>query len=371
VTGARSAELDASCMRRALDLAERAAGLTSPNPMVGAVVVRDGIVVGEGFHRAAGQPHAEVEALVQAGERARGATLYVTLEPCVHQGRTPPCVPAVITAGIRRVVIATGDPSSRVAGRGIEALRQAGLSAEVGLLGEEATALNRVFFTYVRRGRPHVILKAGMTLDGKIADVHGISRWITGEGARAEAHRLRSGSDAIVVGIGTALRDDPALTVRLKEPWPREPYRVVIDSDARLPISARLIHAATPARAIVAVGLAEPTPRIRALEETGATVVRCPAPGGRVDVARLLAWLAEREVTAVLLEGGAEANAAFLDAELVDRVAIFIAPLVLGGRTAPTVVGGDGRPLKEGLRLRGVTMRRVGVDFLVEGDIER
>jgi diaminohydroxyphosphoribosylaminopyrimidine deaminase / 5-amino-6-(5-phosphoribosylamino)uracil reductase len=363
--------VDAGYMRRALELAERAAGLTSPNPMVGAVIVRDGTVVGEGFHRAAGEPHAEVEALAGAGEQARGATLYVTLEPCAHEGRTPPCAPAVIAAGIERVVIATADPNPRVNGRGITALRRAGVSSEIGLLGTDAQAQNRAFFTWVRHSRPHVTLKAAMTVDGKIADFHGESRWITGEEARAEAHRLRSRSDAIVVGIGTALRDDPSLTVRLREPWPREPHRVVIDSEGRLPVTARLIRAGTPARAVIAVGLSEPTPRTRALEEAGATVVRCPAAGGRVDVTRLLTWLAEREVTAILLEGGGEANSAFLEADLVDRVAMFIAPVLLGGRAAPTAVAGGGRPLKDALRIRGAAVRRVGEDFLLEGDIDR
>jgi diaminohydroxyphosphoribosylaminopyrimidine deaminase / 5-amino-6-(5-phosphoribosylamino)uracil reductase len=366
-----SLQADTAYMWRALTLAERAAGLTSPNPVVGAVVVVGDTIVGEGFHRAAGQPHAEVEALANAGERARGATLYVTLEPCTHQGRTPPCAPAVIAAGIERVVIATKDPNPRINGRGIEALRQAGLTVDTGLLATEAHAQNRAFFTWARWARPHVTLKAAMTLDGKIADIHGQSRWITGETARAEAHRLRSRSDAIVVGIGTAIQDDPALTVRLADPWPREPFRVIIDSEARLPVTARVIQAGTPARAIIAVGLAEPTPRTRALEEAGATVVRCPAPGGRVDVARLLAWLGEREVTAVLLEGGGEVNAAFLEAGLVDRVAVFIAPVLLGGRAAAALVAGAGRPLKEALRVRGMTVRPVGEDFLLEGDIDR
>jgi diaminohydroxyphosphoribosylaminopyrimidine deaminase/5-amino-6-(5-phosphoribosylamino)uracil reductase len=362
---------DAGFMQRALDLAEQAAGLTSPNPTVGAVLVRGGVVVGEGFHAGAGRPHAEREALAAAGNCARDATLYVSLEPCVHQGRTPPCAPAVIAAGLARVVVATLDPNPVVNGRGVARLREAGLAVEVGLLGDEARALNRGFFTWITEGRPHVTLKAAMTLDGKIADVHGGSRWITGGEARAEAHRLRSRSDAIVVGIGTALADDPELSVRLGMPWPREPYRVVVDAEARLPADARLLRSGTPSRAVIAVGSRAAAERVAALRAAGATVVECPDPSGRVDLRHLLDWLAGRAVTAVLLEGGGGLNAAFLEAGLVDRVVVFVAPLVMGGRAAPTPVEGDGLALKDALRLRAWTVRWAGEDVVLEGDLER
>ena len=213
-------------------------------------------------------------------------------------------------------------------------------------------------------------LKTAMTLDGKIADVHGGSRWITGEAARAETHRLRSRADAIVVGIGTALADDPELTVRLGAPWPREPYRVVVDAEARLPTQARLIHAGTPARAVVAVGPGAPAGRVRPLAAAGATVVECPGSPGRVDLRHLLGWLADREVVAALVEGGGGLNAAFLDAGLVDRVVVFIGPRLLGGRAAPTPVEGGGRSLKEALRVVGATVRPIGEDFVIEGDVE-
>jgi diaminohydroxyphosphoribosylaminopyrimidine deaminase/5-amino-6-(5-phosphoribosylamino)uracil reductase len=358
-------------MRRALDLAERAAGLTSPNPMVGAVIVRDGAVVGEGFHAAAGRPHAEIEALAAAGAHARGATMYLTLEPCSHQGRTPPCAPALVKAGLARVVVATADPNSKVDGRGLETLRRAGIVVEVGLLRDEARALNRAFVTWARLGRPHVTMKTAMTLDGKVADVHGGSRWITGEAARGEAHRLRSRADAIVVGIGTALADDPELTVRLEVDWPREPYRVVVDTGARLPADARLIRSGAPARAVIAVGPRADGGRVRALRAAGATVLECPERDGRVDLGALLAWLAGRDVISVLLEGGGELNAAFLDAGLVDRVVVFVAPVLLGGRAAVTPIEGDGRALKEALRLTAVATRRAGDDIVIEGDVER
>jgi diaminohydroxyphosphoribosylaminopyrimidine deaminase/5-amino-6-(5-phosphoribosylamino)uracil reductase len=366
-----SAEVDERFMRRALGLAERARGLTSPNPLVGAAVVADGVVIGEGFHEAAGRPHAETVALAAAGHHARGATLYVTLEPCAHHGRTPPCAPAVVAAGVRRVVIATGDPDPRVNGRGLEILRSAGVDVVVGVLGDEAVRQNRVFFTSSRQGRPHVTLKAAMTLDGRIADVHGTSQWITGEAARREAHRLRSEVDAIIVGVETALRDDPALTVRLERSWPREPYRVVLDTSARTPPAARLISSGTPSRAVVVVGAHAPAERMRGLEATGATVVRVSERDARVDVQEMLAALFARDVRGVLVEGGSEVNAAFLEAGLVDRVAIFVAPRLLGGRGAPGVIGGVGRALKDAARLRDLTVHAIGDDLLIEADLAR
>ena len=362
---------DLAFLRRALEVAERGRGLTSPNPMVGAVVVREGRVVGEGAHLRAGGPHAEVEAIAAAGAAARGATLYVTLEPCAHHGRTPPCAPAVARAGIARVVAALEDPNPLVAGGGADMLRAAGLVVEVGLLAAEAERQNRPWVTAMRERRPHVTLKAAATLDGKLADVHGTSKWITGEAARHHAHRLRAESDAVVIGVTTALRDDPALTVRLSRPWPREPYRVVLDTHARLDPQARLIHAGTPARALVAVGEEAPAARIAALSAAGAGVLRCRTRQGRVDPAALLERLFELEVRAVLVEGGGETHAAFVDAGLVDRVALFVAPLLLGGRGATGIVGGAGRELKSALRLTAPVVTPLADDVLLEADVLR
>lgn len=364
-------ELDERLMHPALALADKARGLTSPNPLVGAFVVRDGVVVGEGFHAKAGTPHAERLALAAAGEAARGATLYVTLEPCVHQGRTPPCVPAVLQAGIRRVVVAVLDPNPRVSGAGVAALRQAGLEVSAGCLEEEARRLNRPFFTWVTERRPFVTLKVAMSLDGKIAGWDRSSRWITGEAARREGHRLRSEADAIAVGISTILADDPELTVRLEPAWPREPYRVVVDSHGRTPVTARVIAAGRPERTLIAVTESAPGDRLRALEAAGSQVLRLPSRDGRVDLNALMADLAQREVTALLLEGGGELNAGFLEAGLVDRVLVFVAPMLLGGRQAPTPLEGPGRGLKEAFRLTGMTVRAMGEDLLIEGDIAR
>jgi len=359
-------------MRRALELAERGRGLTSPNPLVGAVVVTSsGEIVGEGFHVRAGGPHAEIEALRAAGARAHGATLYVTLEPCSHQGRTPPCAPAVIQAGVVRVVASVSDPNPLVSGRGFAELRAAGIEVVVGAGAVDAERQNRVFLTAMRERRPHVTLKAGMTLDGKIADRHGASRWITGDAARQRAHRLRSESDAIVVGIGTVLRDDPELTVRLGQPWPREPLRVVLDTAARTPVDARLIRAGRPSHAVIAVGADAPDGRVRDLAASGATVVSCGTRDGRVDLGALLAELFAREVRAVLVEGGGEVHGAFLDAGLVDRVAMFAAPLLIGGRGATPVMAGAGRELKSAVRLGGFTVTPLGDDLLIEADVVR
>jgi diaminohydroxyphosphoribosylaminopyrimidine deaminase/5-amino-6-(5-phosphoribosylamino)uracil reductase len=365
------AEADDRLMRRALELAARARGLTSPNPMVGAVVARDGAVVGEGVHQRAGAAHAEIVALEAAGDRARGATLYVTLEPCVHQGRTPPCAPRVLAAGLRRVVVACADPNPAVSGRGIAALRQAGVDVTVGVRAVEAEVLNRAFFTAMRDGRPHVTLKGAMTLDGKIADAHGASRWITGEAARQRGHLLRREADAIVVGIGTVLRDDPELTVRLPEPWPREPLRIVLDSTGRTPVDARFIRAATPARAIVAMGTDAPAARGQRLRETGATVMAFPTRDGRIDLARFLAGLHALDVRAVLVEGGAEVHGALVASGLVDRVAVFVAPRLLGGRDAPSLVDGPGRSLKDALGLGPLAVCVLDDDLLIEADVVR
>ena len=362
---------DTRWMARALALAARGRGLTSPNPMVGALVVHDGVVVAERFHERAGGAHAEAAALEAAGPRARGATLYVTLEPCNHVGRTPPCVDAILRAGVRRVVAATRDPNPHVTGGGAAALTAAGIEVDLGCLEGQARELNHAFFTATAQQRPHVTAKWAMTLDGKIAAHDRRSRWITGEAARREAHRLRSESDAIVTGIGTVLADDPALTVRLEQPWPREPYRVVVDGRARLPLEAALLRTGTRARVLAAVGEDAPAGRVAALASSGVTVLQCKSRDGRVDVADVCARLFALDVTALLLEAGGELTGSFVRAGLVDRVAVFVAPKLVGGATAPTPVGGPGLLLGDAVRLEGLTARPLGDDWLLEGRVAR
>jgi diaminohydroxyphosphoribosylaminopyrimidine deaminase / 5-amino-6-(5-phosphoribosylamino)uracil reductase len=362
---------DAAFMARALALAARGLGLTSPNPAVGALLVRDGEVVGEGAHMRAGGPHAEATALAQAGEAARAATCYVTLEPCAHHGRTPPCADALIAAGVARVVAASRDPNPQVHGRGLARLRDAGIEVSVGVGETEARGLNRAFFTFVTTGRPHVTLKSAMTLDGKIAARDGTSRWITGEPARLEAHRLRFGADAILVGVGTVLRDDPALTVRLPDAPPKEPVRVVADSRLRTPLDAQVVRAGDPSRTILACAAPAPRRRASALRERGVQVLALPAAARRVDLRALLRELAKLDVVAVLAEGGADLGAALLDAGLVDRVAFFVAPRLLGGRRAPGPLGGAGRVLEDAVSVHGLQHRMIGDDLLLEGDVSR
>ena len=360
---------DIRWMGRALELAGRGAGLTSPNPIVGAVLVAAGRAAGEGFHARAGGAHAEAGALAQAGAAARGATLYVTLEPCNHRGRTPPCVEAIRTAGVKRVVIGTRDPNPRVPGGGADALAGTGVVVAMGCREREAIALNQVFITAARHGRPHVTLKWAATLDGATADSRRSSRWVTGTQARLEAHRLRSRADAVVVGIGTALADDPALDVRLGSPWPREPFRVVVDSFARLPVTARLIEAGRPERALVAVTDAADAERVGGLEARGVTVLRCKSQEGHVDVTDLVSRLGGLDVSGILVEGGGTLASAFLEAGLVDRLVAFTAPMLLGGAASPRAVGGAGLLLPEAIRLEGVTVRSVGADLMVEAEV--
>jgi len=371
VTEASETDRHDAWMDWALAVAARGIGLTSPNPVVGAVLVREGVVIGEGAHLRAGAPHAEMTALAAAGPRSRGATCYVTLEPCAHHGRTPPCADALISAGVSRVVVACRDPNPLVDGRGLARLRAAGVDVQVGVREAKARALNRAFFTFVTAGRPHVTLKSAMTLDGKIAAWDGTSQWITGEAARAEAHQMRFAADAILVGIGTVLQDNPALTVRVPGLPPKEPFRVVADSRLRVSPDARMLTAGDPSRAVVACVKPAPADRAAALRGRGVRLLELPHEGNRVDLPALLLALARLDVIAVFAEGGADLAAALLDAGLVDRVAFFLGPRLLGGHGAPGPVGGAGRTLKEAVSLTNVTYRQIGEDGLIEADVAR
>lgn len=355
-------------MKLALRLAAKGAGWVSPNPMVGAVVVKDGRIVGRGYHRRVGLPHAEVEALRNAGEAARGADLYVTLEPCNHQGRTPPCTQAILAAGIRRVIIAARDPNPQVTGGGAEFLAAQGVDISLGVLEAEARQLNEAWFHWVKTGRPWVIAKAACSLDGRIATATGESQWLTGEIARAFGHRLRHQVDAILVGIGTVLADNPQLTARLPRGRSQDPIRIVLDSRLRLPLKARLVQLNSPAPTWVATTSQAPPDTIRALEDHGVQVVVLPADAGRVSLPALLRLLGERQVQSVLVEGGAETLGAFFDQSLVHQFNFFYAPKILGGIKAPGVVGGQGvAHLGEAHIARNIAIRRLGVDLLVSG----
>jgi diaminohydroxyphosphoribosylaminopyrimidine deaminase/5-amino-6-(5-phosphoribosylamino)uracil reductase len=343
-------------MDRALALARRATGETSPNPLVGCVVVREGRVVGEGFHARAGAPHAEAVALERAGERARGATLYVTLEPCIHQGRTGPCAPRVADAGVRRVVAAMRDPNPLVSGRGLSLLRRRGVVVEVGLRGPEAARINEPFVRAARLWRPHVVLKAAVTLDGRIATASGDSKWITDAGQRACARRLRRLHDGVLVGIGTVLADDPRL---LPVPRTRRPYsRVVLDGRLRLPVGSRLVQGARRDPVIAVCRVAAPGRR-RALEARGVRVIALGGRGPGVPLRPALRALRGLGLWSLMVEGGGEVLGSFLRAGLFDALLLFRAPLLLGGRGSRPAFGGPDPPrVADALRMRPGTAPR-------------
>ena len=350
-------------MRRALSLARRGLGKSSPNPAVGAVVVKGGRVVGQGYHARAGGPHAEVIALRQAGPKAKGATLYLTLEPCHHKGRTPPCTQAILQAGVSRVVYGAADPNPKVAGGGGDFLRKNGVEVFAGALKQKCAREHRFFFTHITTGRPHVILKTAATMDGKTAAITGDSRWVTGESARCHVHRLRRFCDAICVGIGTALADDPQLTCRLK--GGRDPVRVVVDTELRLPLSAKVLDRTAGGGCLVACGARPSVRKRKALEESGACVLALPRKAGGVDLAALLKELGKRGLTSLLVEGGAALAWGFLSQGLVDEVMYFFAPKIIGGENAPSMVGGQGfAKMAQALELEKPELRRFGDDVM-------
>jgi diaminohydroxyphosphoribosylaminopyrimidine deaminase / 5-amino-6-(5-phosphoribosylamino)uracil reductase len=362
--------IDLAWLERAFELAEKGRYGVAPNPMVGAVLVRGGRAAGEGWHRRAGTPHAEAIALDRAGSSARGADLYLTLEPCAHQGRTPPCAPGIVRAGIRRVIVAASDPNPLVAGRGLRALRRAGV--EVVLAPEpwrrREAELNEIFRASVVRRRPFVLAKWASTLDGRIADAGGKSRWITGEQARRRALRLREEYDAVLVGAGTIAADDPRLTRRLGLAKGRPHWRIVLDGRRRVSSTARVWKAA--GERVLVTAAAPSAAAARRFRRRGVQIWVLRGRGGRVDLRRLLAELGRQGVASLLVEGGAETLGSFFAAGIVDRVAAFLAPRVLGGADAPPAVGGSGFALSRTPRLSGVRVERVGGDLLVTGRVD-
>jgi diaminohydroxyphosphoribosylaminopyrimidine deaminase/5-amino-6-(5-phosphoribosylamino)uracil reductase len=356
-------ERDARHLMRAIELAAEARGMTSPNPLVGAVVVKQGRVIGEGFHAAAGLPHAERVALGACSEDPAGATLYVSLEPCCHEGRTPPCTEAIVAARIARVVVGSDDPTDKASGRGLGILRDEGVAVEVegGDLGAAARLLNQPFRKHARTGRPLVVLKSAMTLDGKVATTTGDSRWISGESSRARAHRWRAELDAVAVGIGTALTDDPLLTARV-EAVPRQPRRVVFDSEAQLPITSSLVGSIDEAPLIVVCSRAAARTRTQALEAAGAEVITVAGENEAARVRAALDELGARDVQSLLLEGGPHLAGAFLDAGEVDEMRVFVAPIVAGGRQARSPIEG------QGFQLIGAARRALAHDVDEIGD---
>ena len=362
---------DEKYMDQALELAALARGRTSPNPLVGAVLVKDDKVIGEGYHHQAGTPHAEIHALNQAGDQARGATLYVTLEPCTHVGRTPPCADAVIAAGVARVVIAALDPNPKVAGNGLRKLREAGIEAEAGVREKQSRRLNEVFWKYIQTGQPLIALKTAMTLDGKIATYSGDSRWVTGDSARQEVHRLRNIYDGILVGIGTVLKDDPRLNTRLKGTGVRDPVRIIIDGRLQMRLDGNIARTAQRQRTLVfCSNQADPRTQLK-MERMGLHVIGLGCSPDIVPLEEVMQILGRMEICSVLVEGGGEINGYLLEHELVDKVYWFIAPKLIGGREAPTPIGGQGLPLmQEAWPLKSVEMQTFGSDILISGNLK-
>lgn len=358
---------DTEYMRLALELAERGLGWTSPNPMVGAVIVKDGRVIGQGWHARYGDLHAERSALKNCTESPAGATLYVTLEPCCHHGRQPPCTEAILKAGIRRVVVGSGDPNPLVAGKGIDILRQAGVTVETGVLREECDALNRVFFHYIQTGRPYVVLKYAMTLDGKIATRTGASRWITGEAARRRVHEDRHRYSAILAGVGTVLTDDPLLTCRME--GGKNPLRIICDTHLRTPLTSQIVRTAREVPTILAASTAA-AERAAAYEAAGCRVWLLPERNAHVDLDALMERLGSEKIDSVLLEGGGTLNWSALEQGLVQKVQAYIAPKFFGGTAKSPVEGLGVEQPDQAIRLNHMTLTPLGEDFLLEGEVD-
>lgn len=363
---------DEHFMHMALELALQGRGYTSPNPMVGAVVVRNGAVVGRGYHQVPGGPHAEVHAIDAAGAEAQGATLYVTLEPCNHTGRTPPCTVKILGAGIQRVVIGMKDPNPHVTGGGAEFLKSRGIDVRLGVCEEEARKLNEAFVKYIRTGRPFVTAKCAATLDGRMATRTRDSKWITGETARAFVHELRHAADAILVGVGTIAADDPLLTARLSDRRPKDPIRVILDTHLRIAPAARVLNHTSAADTWVVAGRGVSAESKDRVVRKGVRVIEAETRDGRVDMGPLMAQLGAMGVTQILIEGGSRVFASAFQAGIVDKVRFFFAPLILGGDDGvPVCTGAGAEWIKDGIRLDRVATRRFGDDVMIEGYVVR
>ncbi|MBN2096930.1 MAG: bifunctional diaminohydroxyphosphoribosylaminopyrimidine deaminase/5-amino-6-(5-phosphoribosylamino)uracil reductase RibD [Candidatus Omnitrophica bacterium] len=356
-------------MQLALKLAKKGKGQTSPNPMVGAVVVKNGQVIGQGYHRKAGRAHAEVVALEQAGTAARGGSLYVTLEPCCHWGRTGPCVQKIVACGIKEVVLAMLDPNPLNNGRGAQFLRRHGIRVLSGVLEQEAGRLNVVFIKYITRRLPFVTVKVAQSLDGKIATKTGDSRWISSIPTRNFAHRLRNQVDAILVGVNTIIKDDPLLSTRLNGCLhPHHPQKIIVDTRLRLPLEARIFSTRSPAQVIIATTRFAPAKKVAYFQKKGVQVIIAKEKGRRVDLVDLFKKLTQQEISHILVEGGGEIIASALENRLVDRMIVVISSQIIGGRGAPTAVEGAGiSRIKQALRLKELKLHRLGPDLMLEG----
>lgn len=354
-------------MKLALTLAEKGRGRTSPNPMVGAVIVNKKRIVGQGYHRKAGLAHAEINALKQAKKRAEGATLFVNLEPCCHYGKTPPCTDAIIKSRVKRVVIGMRDPNPLVSGKGIGILKRAGIEIHLGVLEKECRRLNEAYIKFIKKEMPFVSLKVGESLDGKIATIRGDSRWITCKKSRELVHKLRREFDAIMVGSNTVIKDDPMLTARLRGRRGKSPKRIIVDSSLRIPLRAKVLNS-NEADTYVFTTRNAPLRKKALLEKRGVKVFEIGRKEGRIDLKRLMIKLGKLNITSLLIEGGGEINASALKERIVDKVIFFVSPVIIGGKEAPCPVSGRGFPyLKEAIKLKNMDIKRIDRDVLIEG----
>lgn len=356
------------CMQRALELAAKAKGKTSPNPMVGAVIVKGFRIIAEGYHKKAGTPHAEIVALRKAGVKAKGATLFVTLEPCCHTNkRTPPCTKAIIKSGIKKVIVATTDPNPKVSGRGIRELRRAGIETEIGILGPEAQSLNETFNKFITKKEPFVMLKIAQSLDGKIATAKGESKWITGKTARRHVHQLRNNLDAVLVGIGTVMKDNPSLDCRLR--GGRNPYRVIVDSSLRIQLKSKVLGY-SDSKTIIATTKKASARKIKQLSARGVTVLVIRSKAGRVDLKALMKALGRLNITGIMIEGGSSIASSAIYAGIVDRVMFFVAPRIIGGTDSiPSIGGKSPSLLGNAIKLKDMKATAMGDDILIEGHL--
>lgn len=362
-------------MKLAMELAEKGSGYVSPNPMVGAVIVKDGRIIGEGYHKKCGENHAEINAFedaAQKGNDVAGSTMYVTLEPCSHYGKTPPCVEAIIRNRVAKVVVGILDPNPLVAGRGVEILKESGIEVEYGFMEEELKKQNEIFLKYITTKKPFCILKSAMTLDGKIATHTGDSKWITNELSRNYTHKIRHKVSGIMVGVNTIIKDDPMLNTRLEDRIPSDNAKIIVDTSGRLPLDSRILNQEWEKPVILATTDCIDRGKEEALTSKGVEVLKLPKRDGKVDLAELMSALGERGIDSVLLEGGGTLNYSALEAGIVDKVEFFIAPVILGGAQSKTPVEGAGVGyIKDAFKLKGLEIERFDEDILITGYIER
>lgn len=360
---------DEKYMAMAIELAKKGYGYTAPNPVVGAVIVKDGCMIGQGYHEKYGEPHAERNALASCTQSPKGATIYVTLEPCCHHGKQPPCTEAILQAGISRVVTGSGDPNPLVGGKGIQILKDHGIQVREHVMKEKCDALNQTFFHYIQTGRPYVTMKYAMTIDGKIAAYTGASKWVTGEEARHHVHEQRKKNTAIMVGIGTVLADDPMLNCRIE--GGRDPVRIICDTHLKMPVTSKIVKTAKDIPTIIACCTADEELQ-RPYREAGCKILLTEKKMNHIDLEQLMEQLGKEKIDSILLEGGGTLNWAALNAGIVQKIQAYIAPKIFGGTTAKTPVEGIGVEVPDqAFLIKNRTIRLLGEDLLVEGDVER